>query len=281
VGAAFRRHPVTAFFALTYAINVAACVASLAFDRAVSGVGVWPFWIVGIFSPTIGAVLTSVVIGGTDEVRRYVRRLRGGRLNARWVLVGMVLVLGPLALATVAAALGADVTGPEAGLTATSVIVALGYTLVAGPLSEEPGWRGFALPRLEVRHSALMASVMLGTVWAFWHVPFYFLPNQTMIPFPIFVPECIALSILFTAIYNNTAGSVVATILAHFWFNFAGAFLAGHFGILPPMLLYVGGSIMAVVLVVGVVVVEGPRTLSQRPDDQLPFQPARSVSSPA
>ena len=266
-----RRSPVISFFVLTYAVNITACAAAVLMHRAAPAVPTWPLWAAGIFSPTIGGVVVAWAIGGSPEVRRLLSGLRRWRIGLRWFLAGAIFALGPLALALVNLALGNEVPGPEPGLTATGLAVALAYTLVAGPLSEEPGWRGFALPRLEQRFSALNASLILGTVSAFWHVPFYFLPNQVMIPFPIFVPQCIALSILFTAIYNNTRGSVFATVNAHFWFNFSGAWLAGHLGILPPMLLYVGGSILAVVLVVIVLLAQGPRTLSRRPAAELPF----------
>lgn len=274
-----RRHPVLAFFALTYAVNIAACAAAVAIHGAAPDAPTWPLWALGIFSPTIGALIMAASIGGRTEVGQLAARMRLWRIGWGWFLAGMIFTLVPLALAGVNVALGGHPAGPEAGFTLGAALFALGYTLVAGPLSEEPGWRGYALPRLEERHSALGASLILGTVWAFWHVPFYFLPNNVMIPFPIFVPQCIALSILFTAIFNSTRGSVVATINAHFWFNFSGAWLAGHLGILPPMLLYVGGSLMAVVLVVIVVAVQGPRTLSRRPASELPF--TREAPAPA
>jgi uncharacterized protein len=143
--------------------------------------------------------------------------------------------------------------------------------LIVGPVSEEPGWRGFALPRLVSGHTALGASLILGTAWAFWHLPFYALPDQVMIPFPIFVPICIALAIVLTAIYNNTGGSVFATINAHFWFNFSGAFVAGHLGLLPPMILNVAGGIGALAIVAVLLLIEGPRRLSRRPPTELPF----------
>jgi membrane protease YdiL (CAAX protease family) len=274
-----RRHPVLTFFLLTYAVNIAACAAVVAINGAMPDAPTWPLWGLGIFSPTIGAVIMAAGLGGRSELGRLAARLRLWRIGWRWFLVGTVFTLIPIGLAVVNVVLGGRPAGLEAGLTLGTALVALGYTLVAGPLSEESGWRGFALPRLEERHSALSASLILGTVWAFWHVPFYFLPNNVMIPFPIFVPQCIVLAILFTMIFNNTGGSVVATMNAHFGFNFSGAWLAGHLGILPPMLLYVGGSLLAAILVVIVLLVEGPRTLSRRPVSELPFTRQASATA--
>jgi membrane protease YdiL (CAAX protease family) len=266
-----RRHPVAAFFVLAYAINIAACGIGWLVHAAVPGTSVVPAWIVGVFSPTVAGLTMAWVVGRGPGVRRLLAALTRWRFPVRWFLLGMSFTLLPLAIAVGYTALGNPVEGLEPGLTLPVALGALAYTLVVGPISEEPGWRGFALPRLEERHSALGASLILGTAWAFWHVPFYFLPNQVMIPFPIFVPQCIALAIIFTAIYNNTGGSVLATINAHFWFNFSGAWVAGHLGLMPPMLLYVMGGLGALVLVVIVVAVEGPARLSRRPVSELPF----------
>ncbi len=73
----------------------------------------------------------------------------------------------------------------------------------------------------------------------------------------------IGLSILFAWVYNNTGGSLVATVLMHFSFNFSGAFLAGHLGVMPPMLLYAGGGTAIGLLTVVVVIVFGWRRLSR------------------
>ena len=266
-----RRHPVSAFFVLAFAINTVACGVGWLLATAIPGLSTVPPWIVGIFSPTLAGLTMAGFLGGRAEVRRLLAAVVRWRIGWRWFLVGTVFTLFPLGLALVMAALGNGVDGPEAGLTLPVLGGALAYTLVVGPVSEEPGWRGFALPRLETGHTALGASLILGTAWALWHLPFYALPNQVMIPFPIFVPQCIALAIVFTAIFNNTRGSVFATINAHFWFNFSGAWVAGHLGLLPPMVLYVGGGIGALAIVVVVLAVEGPRRLSRRPLAELPF----------
>lgn len=96
---------------------------------------------------------------------------------------------------------------------------------LGGPLQEEFGWRGYALPRLQARYSALTSSVVLGVIWAIWHLPLnlmYFTGPQyhvgiawlssTVILF-IFV------SILFTWIYNNTGGSVLTALIFHTMLN--------------------------------------------------------------
>ncbi|MGF1617589.1 MAG: hypothetical protein ACFCU2_07245 [Acidimicrobiia bacterium] len=108
------------------------------------------------------------------------------------------------------------------------------------------------------------------------------LPDATMIPLPMFLPMTVALTILFTWVYNNTGGSLIATVLMHFLFNFSGAFLAGHLGLMPPMLLYVGGGITIGIFTIVVVALNGKVNLSRKSMDVMPFSrvTGRLPSSP-
>jgi hypothetical protein len=153
------------------------------------------------------------------------------------------------------------------------------FTFIGGPLCEEAGWRGFALPRLQHRFNALTSSLILGLLWACWHIPFYLEPGyaEKGMPFPIFVFVVIGLAILFTWIYNNTRGSLVLTVLAHFFFNFSSVFLVQQFGLMPPMLLYIGGGGGMVVLTIGVILLFGPKRLSRKAVAELPIPATTSA----
>jgi membrane protease YdiL (CAAX protease family) len=111
---------------------------------------------------------------------------------------------------------------------------------LGGPLGEELGWRGFALPRLQQRHTALTSSVLLGLVWGLWHIPLYFVPGTgqheilrtgTSPAFAIggFVTWTIGLSVLLTWLFNQTRGSLIVVILFHAAVNLA-AFLPAAVG---------------------------------------------------
>ncbi|MCX8171972.1 MAG: CPBP family intramembrane metalloprotease, partial [Candidatus Bathyarchaeota archaeon] len=96
---------------------------------------------------------------------------------------------------------------------------------LGGPLQEEFGWRGYALPRLLERHSALVSSVVLGVIWAVWHLPLnfmYWLGPQYVLGLSMFLSTVILfvfVSILFTWLYNNTGGSVFAALIFHTMLN--------------------------------------------------------------
>ncbi|MEE9379707.1 MAG: type II CAAX endopeptidase family protein [Candidatus Lokiarchaeia archaeon] len=88
---------------------------------------------------------------------------------------------------------------------------------LGGPFQEEFGWRGFALNRLQSKWNALESSIILGSIWSVWHFPLFFIPgtiyaNQS---FFSFTTSVLALSIFFTWLYNNTNGSILASMLFH------------------------------------------------------------------
>jgi membrane protease YdiL (CAAX protease family) len=99
--------------------------------------------------------------------------------------------------------------------------------LYGGPFNEEFGWRGFALERFQGKWSALISSIYLGIIWGFWHLPLFFIigSSQEGQPFLLFVIMTSLLSILFTLIYNNTDGNILAAMLFHTMFNLTYAII--------------------------------------------------------
>jgi membrane protease YdiL (CAAX protease family) len=103
------------------------------------------------------------------------------------------------------------------------------FLLFFGPIPEELGWRGYALDRLQTKQSALVSSLIVGALWAFWHLPLFFI-NGTYhyhlgvgtTAFWIFMIEPIMGSIFYTWIYNNTHRSTLSAILLHFMGNYVG-----------------------------------------------------------
>ncbi|MBE2240931.1 MAG: CPBP family intramembrane metalloprotease [Caldilineaceae bacterium] len=84
-------------------------------------------------------------------------------------------------------------------------------------MTEETAWRGFALPRLQSRYSALNASLILGILWGIWHLPLWFIPDsfQSTLPFGGFVLATVAMSIITTWVFNHTHGSVLLAAILH------------------------------------------------------------------
>jgi membrane protease YdiL (CAAX protease family) len=111
--------------------------------------------------------------------------------------------------------------------------------LLAGPLGEEIGWRGVAMPRLRARYGPLHASLILGLLWAFWHAPIWFSGQwtaPTLANIAAYVFWVVAVTFIFTWVFNNTRGSVLIAILLHGSMDvFPNTFLLPHLPELAEM----------------------------------------------
>jgi membrane protease YdiL (CAAX protease family) len=107
---------------------------------------------------------------------------------------------------------------------------ALGLWLASG-LGEETGWRGYALPHLQKTRSATVATLILGILWACWHLPMFFYRDtyiqMGIAGFPMFALSLLCAAMIFTWLYNSTQGSVWIVIIFHAVFNWLTANEAG------------------------------------------------------
>jgi uncharacterized protein len=257
-----QRHPLWVFFLLTYGLNIAITFTQLFILKIPQTKTVA---LLQVFTPTISALILSAIIGGKAQVFKLLSGFTRWKVSPWWYLAAFMMTGFPLLIAIVYILLGNPIRGLEPGATDWTLLSSLGFTLLSGPLAEEAGWRGFALPRLQEKHGALASSLFLGLLWACWHLPFYMEPGYAAngMPLPIFLCVVTALSVLFAWIYNNT-GSLLLTVLAHFFFNFSSTFLVQHFGLLPPMWLYIGGGGLMMLLILFAVIVFGPKRLSRQ-----------------
>jgi membrane protease YdiL (CAAX protease family) len=164
-------------------------------------------------SPSLIAVLVTVFAFGRPGLGEMFKGRVIGGLNLRWSLVALLLF-------PVVAAAGLLIHslfgGPSLGLRTTALLPQVIVILLIS-LGEEFGWRGFALPRLQERFSALNASLVLGLVWGFWHFPAFLIGAGVPLdmPFAMFLLWTVLATILMTWVYNNTGGSVLSAILMH------------------------------------------------------------------
>lgn len=267
-----RRYPLWAFFLLAYGLNFGVILVNIYLVRLPR----LPMAILQAATPSLAALMVAACLGGAAEVRAVFSGYARWKVNWRWYFAAFLMAGCPLLIALVYTLMGNPAPGLRPDASWPVFFNALVICTLCGPIPEEGGWRGFALPRLQRRFGALAASLILGVLWAFWHVPFYLDPvyRVATMPFPMFVGVVIGLTILFTWIYNNSGGSLALTMLAHFFFNFSSVFLVQYFGLMPPIWLYAGGGGLMVLLTIWVVVYFGPRRLSRNPAAGLP---ARAV----
>lgn len=179
------------------------------------------------------AVLSALLTGGRPALADLLGRLLRWRVGARWYAAAL---FGFLPLGLLAAALLALTGGtPRLGLDLTLSAAPL-YLLRELPfmwLTEELGWRGFALPRLLSALRPAPASLLLGLLWGLWHLPLFFLPGEAQAgwSYAAFLALILPVSLLFTALYRRTRGSVLLAALLHTGFD--GAFLLTGLGASP------------------------------------------------
>ncbi|NUM46565.1 MAG: CPBP family intramembrane metalloprotease [Anaerolineales bacterium] len=269
-----RQHQLISFFALTYAIMYGVLF-TVAFIEP-SWFQPWSLaWLLSLFSPIWAALILSSVIGGWDEVKRLLSGYLRWKVGLRWYLATLFLFLGPLAIGLIYVALGNPYPGLNPELTLLGVAGQLFFNVFSGPVAEEGGWRGFALPRLQEKFNALTSSLILGTIWAVWHLPLFFIPgsDQSNIFFPIYLALNIAFSTYITWLYNNTKGSLLIAILAHFCINISMTTIVDRLQLMPSANFYqmTAGPLLGAALVL-MVIFFGPRYFSRKPVSELPFQ---------
>lgn len=179
-----------------------------------------------IGGPTLPAFFMTALTEGRAGMSRLLRRYILWRVGWRWYLVVLIGAPG-LILLSLLVPPGA-ITGlrePPPLLVVSYLPALLVIFLVGGPLVEEAGWRGFALPRLEERYGPLVGTLLLGMLWGLWHLPlFLFTPGYNgagtglvgiSLPFLAFIIGEVALAVIFTWVFNNTRGSLLMTMLLH------------------------------------------------------------------
>ena len=275
--AVVRRYQLLAFFVLTFAISWTLWLGLAAASVPITTTTGAVLNVLAIAGPSIAAVLLTLGLG---QLRDLLAGFSLSRLSVRWsvVAVGLPLAMMAIAIAVSVAFLGASSPHLTVGLLGVLLLEFVRILFLGGPLGEELGWRGFALPRLSQQHTALTSSVLLGLIWGLWHIPLYFVPgtgqNEILrsgsnLAFAIggFVGWTIGLSVLFTWLYNQTRGSLLVVIAFHAAVNLA-AFLpaaVGSAGAAPLL------NVLVTWLVAAAVVVRyGRRTLaSARPTSQV------------
>jgi uncharacterized protein len=249
-----RRHPLITFFVLTYALAWILWLPLVVLQDTIPAAPGLVLVLLGSNVPSLLAIVLTALLLGKGALRKLLGRLLIWRLNPLWYLV---VVLGPAALAGGMVALNVFVGGPAISVSVPllTVVITLAFFIFPGSaLGEEIGWRGYALPRLQSGRSALSASLILGVIWAFYHLPLFFTGQAFRSPSLLvpFVVSGLALSVILTWLYNSTGGSLLLVVLLHATANLPLTLLLEPLGsrAMVPFLLYVGLMVVAGIVVV-------------------------------
>lgn len=262
-------------FALSWSVWIPAALAShglLSFPLPPTVTG-----ILGAFGPSLAGVIITASTEGWTGLRLLCRRLWLWRVGLRWYL--FVLLWPPLlslSVTGVAILLGnppPDFANPpfvtaypmppaalQSGWWIFLPFVFLQQLTIGSAMGEEVGWRGYALPRLQARYSALSASISLGLLWGIWHLPLYWTVGDARATMSVgwLIAGLVLEAILYTWIFNHTKASLLLALLFHASTAVTTLFLAA-------VALPWAGFLLTLAVAVLIVLVNGPLHLTRKP----------------
>ncbi len=252
------------FFILTFVLFIVAIGISAAIPLFV--LQLFPPW-----APSIAAfIVILLVLKERNEIRKLVGKLGIWRIGIGWYLAA----LSPFAISLLAIGLyiglGNPIPGPHMPFDWSIGLFWLIGSVVIGSIGEELGWRGFALPHLQSRFSALGSSLILGVFWGFWHLPIYLLIGLEegqfdLLNFLSFILLTVFISIIITWIVNNTNGSVLGAIIFHASFNFSLALFVEILGLIQLQWYFLAIIILYSIYAITLVIIYGYTRLSTKP----------------
>ncbi len=220
-----RQHPLLSYFFLAYAFSWIVFIPYVLEEWGYLRGNYTFFYILHVFGPAIAAVVMTFVIAGKAGLQTLRHSLRLWRAPWQWY---MFILLGIPALVMLGIIVQPGALEGFKGFT-TNLITGYPLSLVAVffgvGLGEEPGWRGFALPRMQKQFGPLLGTLLLGLLWSCWHLPDFLTASKGggegtnlvtfLTNFPIFTLAVVSLAVIMTWLYNHTQGSLFIAILAH------------------------------------------------------------------
>jgi CAAX protease family protein len=239
-----KKYALVFFFSLAYLFTWSNWLPQALTSRGIISVEVPGFLtILSGFGPALAAIIVATLVSGKLGLRDLFGRLLRWRVGIQWYLIALLM---PAFVALLAIAFNNWTGGaapnfsaavypfgsPETPFLQKLIVMFLIFTLGFDGLGEEIGWRGYALPKLLEGRSALFSSLVLGALWAVWHFPFALTKGTFLSEVPLywFFINLLALSVIYTWIFNNTNQSLLLALL----FHAAGNTTSNLLPILPP-----------------------------------------------
>ena len=278
---AFEPRNLALFFLLVFGLNATLWVSVSIFGlKMPAGFTdpTFPLWLLvalpATFGPTIAAFLLTAITEGKSGVKALWGRFWNRNLSIKWLLVSLFFFEGLGLVANLVARIvdGQPYPIVDAPNPLWTIIPLFLQMFVTTGMGEEFGWRGYVLPRFQAKWNALTSSIILGLIWASWHIQAFFIPGLPLYQrnFLEYVPGIILASIVYTWIFNNTKGSVLAAALIHTAVNTSVVSTQSS-----PWYYY--GILLVVVIII--VLIYGPKNLvRQKPEDAVGQASTQAIS---
>lgn len=172
---------------------------------------------IGLFAPAIAAFVVAGSFDKTGGIKNLMSRYLIFRFNISWYFLSVLLIPFLFLLAMWLDGLFFKTNFSNVLLSINPVFLFVSFIwLMFINSGEEIGWRGFALPKLQLLlNNPLSASFILGIFWSVWHLPIYLMPGQSSIPLPAFLFFTTGLSFIYTVVFIKCKGSLVTAVLLH------------------------------------------------------------------
>lgn len=264
-----RRHPLLTFFLLA---NSLSWLAWLPYILSLNGLGLWGVefpallgssQLLGVLpgaylGPIGSALLVTTIVDGRAGLRRWVGRLLRWNVNWRWYAIALLAVpTGALVAGLLFS--GGAIQAPSMTMLAVYLPV-LVLQMVTTGLAEEPGWRDFALARMQHSMGPLRSALVLGPLWGLWHLPLFLTdwggwPEATWTRPVVFVIFCMAFNVVMSWVFNRTGQSLPLSMLMHAGLNtFASTLGAEMFPTLDAESSLLSMTVAAVIAAIALLV---------------------------
>ena len=206
------------FVLLTFASTWACWITASGLSRRPGAVSlaIGALVLLGTIAPSLVAVALTAAREGGAAVRTLLRRVVQANVELRWYVFAVGFMPG---IKLTVALVHRVVVGAWPRFGDESWVLMAGAILISMwvQAGEEIGWRGYALPKLSQRVGLAPASLILGVVWASWHLPlFVVLDGDTLgQSFPLYLLQVVALSVTAAWLYWRTGGSLLLVMIWH------------------------------------------------------------------
>ena len=260
----FSKKYLVLFFVLTLAWTWICGFIPVIFGFTGTGVGTFVFYFGG-GAPSVVALFLVFLTYPKDKRKDYFKRCFSfKRMGIKWPLITIAVFT---MLSVISISIGVGLLGFEMptmdyikAIVANplNLLLVLLLSLISGPLNEEFGWRGYALDRLLKKFGFLKGSLILGFIWAIWHLPWYFTPGQAQYNLLqdsffhaiMFIPSVMMLSVFVSFVYIKTGRSILAGALVHMFSNLIGSQLLSSYTTEISMLIRYTNMVFFLIVII-------------------------------
>ena len=260
----FSKKYLVLFFVLTLAWTWICGFIPVIFGFTGTGVGTFVFYFGG-GAPSVVALFLVFLTYPKDKRKDYFKRCFSfKRMGIKWPLITIAVFT---MLSVISISIGVGLLGFEMptmdyikAIVANplNLLLVLLLSLISGPLNEEFGWRGYALDRLLKKFGFLKGSLILGFIWAIWHLPWYFTPGQaqynlfqdSVFHAIMFIPSVMMLSVFVSFVYIKTGRSILAGALVHMFSNLIGSQLLSSYTTEISMLIRYTNMVFFLIVII-------------------------------